>query len=230
MAPYGLALFHRRMTLSIADASSVSRSGAVGRKDGERMAGNLNGTRYAEMRSSGPWYGPALRANCIAGCRAIGNPHVHAGWHSLDAQIQNRFPELLKPGLGAPTPPTVRAWARNDPDYPERMLTKGVVSPGELTPLAKSQIDWSKVPAAMRQDSTAEQPKAGTVSVSARANSNGDLTDLFKFIAGVVVTAMITRRLASRTRVQRDPHDAEVRMAPPRRSWPFNRARHRLST
>lgn len=94
----------------------------------------------ARMRSKGPWYDPAVRANSILGRRAGRKGQMP--WSSVIAQIETQLKgKLATTGRKrGPTRQTVRAWERKDPGYPEKALETGVIGRSDLLPWAPKYL------------------------------------------------------------------------------------------
>jgi hypothetical protein len=89
-------------------------------------------TEWAEMGSSGPWYDPIVRANCILGCRAVKSRKLR--WQDVGAQIETRLRPVLKSGAKAPTSRSANKWESETPDYPEWALSQGLITKADLVP------------------------------------------------------------------------------------------------
>ena len=96
---------------------------------------------YAAMESGGPWYAPIIKAHSMLGRRAC----VEGLMSSADvaAQIETKLRGSLPiNGTGqAPTRQIVAIWEKKNPDYPEEVLTSGLVVQEDLLSWAKIQVD-----------------------------------------------------------------------------------------
>ena len=96
----------------------------------DRRDGQQN--KWVEMSSSGPWYGPAVKANCILGCRAVRSGRLR--WQDVAAQIETRLRSELKNDAKAPVSKSANAWERDEPGYPEWALRHRLITKADLVP------------------------------------------------------------------------------------------------
>ena len=100
--------------------------------------GTRGSAPVARMGSSGPWYGPKIIANCIAGYHVAKSGD--ARWPDTAAQIEVHHPNELKNGK-APSRKSAKKWACDKPDYLRWATEEGLFTRTDMVPGTRSYVD-----------------------------------------------------------------------------------------
>lgn len=102
----------------------------------------MDGNVYAKMSSRGPIYSPKAKSNCILARRAARNTQGM----NLDAYkplINRHIPEELPDGWFPSNRQALR-WEKSQPNFPETMLSQGVLTEADIIPAFRPYVNLYK--------------------------------------------------------------------------------------